>query len=454
MTIFKHSDDIMRNKTTTFPRLARKLTGIGSAFLLCLSTTALAETQVLDRVIAIVDDGVVLQSEFDERKNAVLQRLQGQYDQLPPMDVLEQQILDQLILEQLQLEEAARYGIEIPDQQLNNTLQQIMANNGMSSMDELAASLAADGMTLDQLREKVRRDLLLNQVQQGVVNNRIRVTEQEIDNFLSSSDGKFATSPDYRLGHILISVSGSSTPDEVEAAKQEAESLYQRLQDGADFAQLAISNSDDQTALEGGDLGWRKLAQLPELFADVVDGLEVGEVSKPIRSGAGFHLLKNFEQRGGGEQLVQQTKARHILIKTSEIMDDETAQEKLSDIKQQIEDGADFAEMARENSEDIGSMLNGGDLGWANPGTFVPAFEAAMAETEIGGIAGPFKSQFGWHILQVVDRRQEDLSDVVIRNKAAQMMRERRFNEELQVWQLELRDNAYIDIKDVDGAES
>ncbi|MCP8899381.1 peptidylprolyl isomerase [Gilvimarinus xylanilyticus] len=424
------------------------LATLGCTLLLGLGVPSHAETEIIDRVIAVVNDGVVLQSEFDERKGAVMQRLEGQYQQLPPEDVLNKQIMDQLILEQLQLEEAGRYGIEIPDQQLNDALQQIMVSNGLNSMDELAASLASDGMTLAHLREKVRRDLLLNQVQQGVVNNRIRVTDQEIDNFLDSSDGKFATSPDFHLGHILISASSSEGAEQVEAAKEEAQSIYQQLQDGADFAQLAITYSDDQTALEGGDLGWRKLAQLPELFAGVVSELKVGEVSEPIRSGAGFHILKNLEQRGGGEQLVQQTKARHILIKTSEIMDDQTAQEKLNELKQQIENGADFAELARENSEDIGSMLSGGDLGWANPGTFVPAFETAMGETEIGDIAGPFKSQFGWHILQVVDRRQEDLSDVVIRNKAAQMMRERRFNEELQVWQIELRDNAYIDIKD------
>lgn len=421
------------------------------ALSLGMALTAQAETVILDRVIAVVDEGVVLQSEFDERRDSVLQRLQGQYEQLPPMDVLEQQILDQLILEQLQLEEAGRYGMEISDQQLNQALQQVMASNGLSSLDELAADLASQGMTLEQLREKMRRDLLVNQVQQGVVNNRIRVTEQEVDNFLASSDGKFATSPDFHLGHILISVASSANPEEAQKAEAKAEQIYQQLQDGAEFSQMAIAHSNDQTALDGGDLGWRKLAQLPELFSDVVSELKVGQISKPIRSGAGYHLLKNIEQRGGGEQLVQQTKARHILIKTSEIMDDETAKEKLSKIKNKIESGEDFAQLARENSEDIGSMLEGGDLGWASPGMFVPAFEEAMSNTEIDEITEPFKSQFGWHILQVTDRRQEDMSGVMIRNKAAQMMRERRFNEELQVWLLELRENAYLDIKDLDS---
>lgn len=440
----------MHTFTKSLPRLQRSLLLLGGLLALTITGLSRAETQMLDRVVAVVNEGVVLESEFNERKNTILQRLQGQYNQLPPMDVLDKQILDALILEQLQLEEAARYGMEVSDQQLNGTLQQVVANNGMSTLDELSASLANDGLTLAHLREKIRRDMLLNQVQQGVVNSRIRVTEQEIDNFLASSDGKFATSPDYHLGHILISASSSASSEDIERSKEAAESLYQQLQDGADFGQLAIANSDDQTALDGGDLGWRKLAQLPELFSDVVANLSVGEVSKPIRSGAGFHILKIFEQRGGGEQLVEQTKARHILIKTSEIMDDATAQEKLVKLRQSIIDGADFAEVARENSEDIGSMLEGGDLGWANPGMFVPAFETAMAKTEIDEITEPFKSQYGWHILQVVDRRQQDMSDLVIRNKAAQMMRDRRFEEELQVWQIELREDAYIDILDRD----
>lgn len=436
--------DIARKHLRQYLTLALGLLTLG------LGAGSQAETQILDRVIAVVNDGVVLESEFNERKNTIIQRMQSQYGQVPPMDTLDEQILDALILEQLQLEEARRYGMEVSDQQLNATLQQVMANNGLSSLEELAASLAQDGLTLDSLREKIRRDILLNQVQQGVVNSRIRVTEQEIDNFLASSDGKFATSPDFHLGHILISVPSAATPEEVEQARQKAEELYQQLQDGADFGQLAIAHSNDPTALDGGDLGWRKLAQLPELFADVVETLKAGEVSSPIRSGAGFHLLKNIEQRGGGEQLVEQTKARHILIKTSEIMDDETAREKLQKIRQQILDGADFAEMAREHSEDIGSMLEGGDLGWATPGMFVPEFENAMAKTAIGDITEPFKSQFGWHILQVVDRRKQDMSDVVIRNKAAQMLRDKRFAEELQVWQIELREDAYIDIKDKD----
>src|SRR5690606_6331146 len=223
-------------------------------------------------------------------------------------------------------------------------------------------------------------------------NGRISVTEQEIDNFLASTDGKFATSPDFRLGHILISVPSTADQEMISAAEKEATDIYEKLLSGGDFSQLAIAHSNDQSALQGGDIGWRKLAQLPDLFARQLADLKVGEVSKPFRSGAGFHLIKNMEQRGGGEQLVEQTKARHILIKETEIMDAQQARAKLLELKSRVEAGEDYAKLARENSEDTGSMLSGGDLGWAMPGMFVPIFEETLARTEIGQVSEPFKS--------------------------------------------------------------
>jgi peptidyl-prolyl cis-trans isomerase SurA len=284
-------------------------------------------------------------------------------------------------------------------------------------------------------------------LQQGVVNGRIKITEQDVNNFLASSDGKYATSPDYHIGHILISVSSSADAETIAAAEKKAAEVYKKLQAGEDFAQLAISYSNDQAALDGGDIGWRKLAQLPELFGNQIADLDVGKVTKPFRSGAGFHILKNLEQRGGGEQLVEQTHARHILIKTSEIMDDTQAREKLLSLKARIEKGEDFAKLARENSEDTGSMLSGGDLGWSMPGMFVPAFEEAMANTPIGQISRPFKSQFGWHILQVQERRKEDMSDQMKRNQASNMLRSRRFDEEFQLWLTQIREDAYVEIQ-------
>ena len=406
----------------------------------------MAQTVMLDRVVAIVDDDLVLESELNERMATILQRLQAQYNQLPPEDVLQKQILEQLIVERIQLQMAKRYDINPSAAEIDQAIGRIAQNNQMTP-EQLKADLEQQNMSIDDLRGQIRTEMTINQLQQGIVNGRIRVTEQEIDNFLASTDGRFATSPDFHLGHILIAVSSAAEPAMVSAAEKEANEIYEKLQQGADFAQLAISHSNDQSALQGGDIGWRKLAQLPELFSKQLEAIGTGEVSKPFRSGAGFHILKNIEQRGGGEQLVEQTKARHILIKTTEIMNDDQARAKLLELKARIEKGEDFAKLARENSEDTGSMLAGGDLGWSMPGMFVPAFEETMANTDIGEISQPFKSQFGWHILQVEERRKEDMSGQMKRNQAANLIRSRRFDEEFQSWLTQIREEAYVEIK-------
>jgi peptidyl-prolyl cis-trans isomerase SurA len=418
---------------------------LGSLLLIGMQATQ-AQTVMLDRVVAIVDDDLVLESELNNRTLTVVERLQAQYGQLPPQEVLQRQILEQLVVERVQLQLAKRYDIDPGDAEVDQAIQRILQSNRIT-LPELEADLAREGMSIDALRKQIKTDLTINQLQQGVVNSRIRVTDQEIDNFLASTDGKFATSPDYRLGHILIAVSGGADPDMVSASEKEAQDIYEQLQGGADFSQMAISHSNDQSALQGGDIGWRKLAQLPELFSRQLVDLPIGAVSKPFRSGAGFHIIKNMEQRGGGEQLVEQTKARHILVKTSEIMDDQQARTKLLDLKKRIEGGEDFAKLARENSEDTGSMLSGGDLGWAMPGMFVPIFEETMANASIGQISEPFKSQFGWHILQVQERRNEDMSNQMKRNQAANLIRSRRFDEEFQMWLTQIREEAYVEVK-------
>lgn len=400
----------------------------------------------LDRVVAIVDKDVVLESELNDRKASILERLQGQYQQLPPEDILNKQILDQLILERIELAMAERYEIKVDEAEIDEAIGRILQKNQIT-MAQLEADLQRQGLTLDGLRKQMRNELTISHLQQGIVNSRIKVTDQDINNFLASSDGKYATSPDFHIGHILIAVPSSADADAIAAAEKQANDIYQKLQSGSEFSQMAITYSNDQAALQGGDIGWRKLAQLPELFGNQMANLVVGQVSKPFRSGAGFHILKNIEQRGGGEQLVEQTHARHILIKTSEIMDDAQARQKLLDIKARIEKGEDFAKLARENSEDTGSMLSGGDLGWSTPGMFVPEFEEAMRNTSIGGITRPFKSQFGWHILQVLERRKEDMSDKMKRNQAANVLRSRRFDEEFQLWLTQIREEAYVEIK-------
>jgi peptidyl-prolyl cis-trans isomerase SurA len=433
-------------KTSSDSLLRTLLTLVVGGTLLLAGTQALAQTVILDRVVAIVDEDLVLESELFERMEAVVERLQAQYGELPPEDVLRRQILEQLIIERIQLRLARLYEIEMSKEDIDEAVERVLESNRVT-LAQLEEDLHRRGMDMPTFRRQIHTDLTINQLQQGMVHNRIRVTEQEVDNFLASTDGKFATSPDYRVGHILIAVSGAADPAMVSASEKEAEDIYTQLQQGADFSQLAISHSNDQSALQGGDLGWRKLAQLPELFSNRLSDLKVGEVSKPFRSGAGFHLIKNLEQRGGGEQLIEQTLSRHILIQTSEIVNDEQARDKLLALKKRIEAGEDFAKLARENSEDTGSMLAGGDLGWSMPGMFVAAFDAAMNKTAMGEISEPFQSPFGWHILQVQDRRKEDMSEQVKRNQASHIIRSRRFEEEFQIWLTQIREEAYVEIK-------
>lgn len=414
-----------------------------------LAPQALAAKAVgLDRVVAIVDEDVVLESELNDRLQAVLSRLKGQYSesQLPEESVLRKQVLEQLIVERVELGMAKRYEIKVEEEEIDQALERVREKGKMTN-EELAADLKRQGLSISGLRAQIRDELTINHLQQGVVSSRIKVSPQEIDNFLASSDGKFATSPDYHIGHILIAVPSSADADTIAAAEKKAKEIFQKLQSGADFAQMAIANSNDQAALQGGDIGWRKLAQLPELFGNQLSGLKVGDVTPPFRSGAGFHILKNIEQRGGGQQLIEQTHARHILVKTSEIMDDNQAREKLLALKERIEKGEDFAKLAKENSEDTGSMLSGGDLGWSTPGMFVASFEETLANTPIGKISRPFKSQFGWHILQVLERRKEDMSEQMKRNQAQNVIRSRRFDEEFQLWMTQIREEAYVEIK-------
>lgn len=400
-----------------------------------------AATVPLDRIIVIVDEDVIMESELLFTARDIVRQLRANNTPLPPQDVLQAQIIDKLILDQLQLARAERIGVRPSDQQVNSSIAQIQQRQGLSD-EQFQQKLAQDGMTLADLQHQVRREMTIKQVQQGNVSRRIRVTDQEITNFLESTEGQFWNSPDYHLGHILIPMKEGEG-----SAKAKAESIYTQLESGADFREMAISNSSGQFALQGGDLGWRKNSQLPGLFAQQAATLSKGGVTKPFKSGAGFHLLKLYDQRGGGEQLVEQTHVSHILIETSAIMSDEQAVAKLNKIRNRIQQGADFAQEAKENSDDIGSMLKGGDMGWTSPGMFVPAFEEVMAKTNIGAISEPFHSQFGWHILKVVDRRKEDMSDDMIRNQARNLLHNRRYQEELQSWLQEIRAAAYVEEK-------
>ncbi|BFM17818.1 peptidylprolyl isomerase [Maricurvus nonylphenolicus] len=414
--------------------------------LLSASLFTQAQTIALDKVIAVVDDDVVMASELHQRMSMLATQLQANNTELPPPEVMQQQLLEHLIVESLQLQIGQRVGVTITDAELDQAIDRMKKANKLNH-EQFIAKLKQDRLTLNSVREQIRRDMIIEQVQRGSVNRRIKISEQEIDNFLRSKEGELFSSPDYNLGHIFVGVASSASKDEITQAENKASYLHEQLQAGADFRQLAVANSNGQNALKGGDLGWRKSAQMPEIFADAIADISKGEITEPLRSGAGFHILKLYDKRGGGLQMIEQSKVRHILVKPSTILSDEEARQELVDIRQQIIDGEDFGEMAREHSEDVGSMLSGGDLGWSLPGKFVPAFEAAMDSTDVGDISEPFRSQFGWHILQVEERRQQDMSDTVKRNQARNLLRGRRFEEERINWLREIRDEAYVDIK-------
>lgn len=426
----------------------RSLLATMAISLLLLPINAHAELTLLDRVVAIVDDDVVLHSELNQRMGAIINQIQQSGTQSPPEEILRKQVLEQLISERLQLNMGYSAGIRVSDEEINQTIASVAANNNLS-MEQYVAEIHASGSTMASVRQEIANEIIIMRVQQGRVMRRIRISEQELNNFLNSEEGRLVTSADVNIGQILFSVPSSANPDESVAIVDKLNDIEQQIKDGADFRQLAIANSDDQSALQGGDLGWRKMAQLPGVFIEAVEAMEVGQVSQPIRSAAGFHLLKLYDRRGGGEKLIEQHFARHILVKPNQIRDEAATIQLLKDLRQKVKEGEDFAALSKEHSEDPGSALKGGELGWSTPGMFVPEFEQTMSSIAINEVSEPFRSQFGWHILQVTDRRMEDFSENIMRNGAENLLRQRKFSEELQVWLQEIRDEAFIEIKEI-----
>ena len=412
-----------------------------------VSITASAQLEILDRVAAVVDEDVVLESEVQRRLASIYNQIKQSGTQPPPQEILLQQVLERLISERLQLNMGYDAGIRITDAELNDALARIASSNELT-MEQYAEQVHASGSTLSNVREEIRNEMILMRVQQGQVMRRIRISSQELDNFLNSEEGRFMTSPDVNVGHILLPVPSGKSNDEVNAIRERAQALLDEANSGTDFRQLAIANSADQTALQGGDLGWRKMAQLPGVFIEAVEKLEINQISEPIRSDAGYHLIKLYERKGGGEQLIEQHFARHILIKPNQIRDEATVINQLTELRERIKAGEDFALLSKEFSEDPGSALNGGELGWSTPGMFVPEFEQTMGSIEIGEVSAPFLSQFGWHILQVTERRNQDFSENITRNRAQNLLRQRKYEEELQVWLQEIRDEAFVEIKE------
>ncbi|HSG89277.1 MAG TPA: peptidylprolyl isomerase [Pseudomonadales bacterium] len=426
--------------------LSSEVRGFCAALLCLLAVHANAEVRELDRIVAVVDEDVVMATELVDRLRFVQKQFEANGMELPPRDVLMSQLLERLVLDSLQLQMGKRAGVRISDEELTSAIAGIANGNGMD-LDAFQQALAQDGMTYREFRDQIRREMIIARVQQNRVNDRIYISPQELQNFLDSPVGRAATADDYRVGHILLTIPDDADAAARSAAQAEASQIVEELRTGADFAQMAVAHSSGQRALEGGDLGWRKAGQLPSLFADAVLGAPVGEVLDPIPSSSGLHIIKLLDKRGASNTVVQQTKVRHILIQPSEIRSDAEAQAIAADIRARIEKGVAFADLARDLSDDPGSALSGGDLGWVMPGQMVPAFEERMAATKAGEVSDPFKSRFGWHVLEVMERRDQDMSDEFRERQALRILRDRRFDEELQAWLGEIRDEAYVEIK-------
>jgi peptidyl-prolyl cis-trans isomerase SurA len=421
----------------------KKITKLMLALALVASTHAIARP--LDRVIVVVNDDVIMQSQLDDRVGQILAQYPA--DQLPPREELETQVLNRLVEETLELEVARRASVNVSDREVMEAIGRIAAGNGQN-LDQLQQAIEASGQTIYSFREQIRREMTLNRVQEGAVNARIEVTPQEIANFLASDEGQNYTATNYNVAHILLETPPDSTAEQLNTIAQEAQYVHELASSGESFEQLARSYSDAPDGLEGGNLGWRRVEQLPTLFANYVQNMEVGEITQPFRSGAGYHILTLLEKRGAEDQVIIQTEVRHILLKPNAIRSNEASLEEITELRQQVLDGADFGELAREFSEDYGSARLGGSLGWSNPGSFVPQFEAAMGTLEIDEISEPIQTQFGWHILQVTGRRDQNMSERFLEMQAENFLRSRKFYDELPRWRQELRDDAFIVYKE------
>ena len=401
---------------------------------------------LLDRIVVIVNDQVITRRDLDERVATVLTQLRQQGTPLPPRSVLEKQVLERMIFNQVQLQYAKETGLRIDDATLEKTLSRIAEDSKLTPA-QMRAALEKDGVGFNKFREDIREEITIARLREREVDNRITIADSEIDNFLSTRQIQEGKTDEYNLSHILVSVPEQASPERLQERRARAEQALAQIKGGADFRQVAASFSDAPEAVQGGALGWRETTRLPVLFADAIKGLKAGEVSGILRSPNGFHIVRVNERRGQGAPLiVSQTHARHILIKTSELISESEAKDRAVKLKERLDKHADFAELARLQSEDS-SASRGGDLGWLSPGDTVPEFEKAMNALRPGQISEPVRSPFGWHLIQVLERRDQDMSQQQLRLRARQALREQKAGEAHQEWVRQLRDKAFVDYR-------
>ncbi|HHZ87417.1 MAG TPA: molecular chaperone SurA [Chromatiales bacterium] len=418
-----------------------------SLLLPAASVLADTERRTLDWIVAQVNNDVIVASELGDRANRLRAELEARNTPLPDDRKFLRQVLERLVIEHIQLQLAASTGIIVDDARLDVTVEKIARQNDFS-IQELADHVRQDGLSMLQFREQLRTEITIKQLRSRHVESRINVSEHEIDTMLTHGS-KTGADPnaEFQLLHILISVPEAASSDEIQQAKARATETIEKLRGGEDFRQTAIAVSDGRQALNGGDLGWRKLGQLPTIFVDAVTQMSVGDISDLIRSASGFHIIKVEGGQIEERKIITQTHARHILLKTDALNSDQRVRDRLVDLRERVLQGEDFNVLAKANSQDTASAIDGGDLDWMDPGSFVPAFETEMNALDIGQISAPFQARFGWHIVQVLDRRDHDSTVEFKRAQARKLLRKRKLDEELNLWLRRLRDEAYVEYR-------
>jgi len=412
--------------------------------LLPFSHAAHAEVEELDRIIAVVNEGVITLSELNSRLQQITQQLKESGTPIPQRSQLQKQLLERMITDKIQLELAKESGIHLSEEELNQVISKLAQDNKLT-LSQFRQALINQGTDYDNFREQIRQEILINRIKVKQVDNRVSISSREVENYLKSS-AAIDKDSEYHLLHLLIALPEAASPALTREKRQQAASILQQLRDGADFGEMAVSFSNGQQALKGGDLGWRKAGYLPTLFSDVVINMSPGDLSPVLRSSSGFHILKLADVRGD-KQVIHQVKARHILLSNKGGKSNHELKERLTSLLKRIKQGEDFSALARANSDDSGSAVNGGELGWADPSNYVSSFRDMLASLEIDEISAPFQSEFGWHIVQLQGRRDHDNSKEVRYNKAYQALTQRKIDEEHQIWLRRLRDEAFVDIR-------
>ena len=399
--------------------------------------------EFIDGVAAIVNEGVVLKSQLIDEIELIVRRAQEQGFQLPPPDILQQQILERLIVTEIQLQRAQQIGLNVSDQMLNDAIQRMAGQAGIP-FEQMPAALASDGIDYNDFREGMRDEITLEQLRRIMVAQEIRVSDREIEACVTDMEDNAVVNSNWNLSHILINLPDSATAKQIDETKATAESVYEQIIGGADFGEMAVRYSQSETSLRGGSLGWIEGQQIPSFFVDILIDMQAGDISEPFRTSSSFHIVKvNELQSALQKSEINQINARHILITPNEIIDDETAKQQLEDALEKIEAGEEFGELAKLLSDGPTAPV-GGDLGWSEPGTFVPEFEQVVDGLEIGEISQPFRSPFGWHIVQLMDRRVYDNTEDIKRMNCDAQIRNSKMEDETQLWMRRLRDEAFV----------